>query len=67
MGSKVTNFLLSFASTYLCEQGFSSLTVIKTKAGNRLDPGNDMRITLDKVEPCIEEIVKEKIQFHQLH
>jgi len=51
-------FLLPFATTYLCEQGFWALTVIKTKARNRLDPGNDVRIALSKIEPCIEDIMK---------
>jgi len=41
--------------------------VIKTKARNRLDPGNDVRIALSKIEPCIEDIMKGKFQFHQSH
>ena len=53
-------FLLLFATTYLCKQGFSALTVIKTKAHNRLDLGDDMRIALTKLEPCSEDIMKEK-------
>jgi len=60
-------FLLPFAITYLCEQGFWALMVIKTKARNRLDPGNDVRIALSKIEPCIEDIMKGKFQFHQSH
>jgi len=58
---------LIFAITYLCEQGFSALTVVKTKARNHLDPGDDLRIALSKTEPCIEDIMKEKFQFHQSH
>ena len=67
IGNEATTFLLPFATTYLCEQGFSALTVVKTKARNRLDPGDDLRIALSKTEPCIEDIMKEKFQFHQSH
>jgi len=41
--------------------------LIKTKVGNRLDPGDDMRMALSKIEPCVEDIMKEKFQFHQSH
>ena len=57
-------FLLPFSTTYLCEQEFSALTVAKTKARNRLSPGNDLRVALSKIEPCIEEIMKGRYQFH---
>ncbi|XP_039260762.1 zinc finger BED domain-containing protein 5-like [Styela clava] len=67
IGSEAMTFLLPFATTYLCEQGFSALAAIKTKARNRLDPGDDMRIALSKIEPCIEDILEERSQFHQLH
>ena len=65
IGNEAMTFLLPFATTYLCEQGFSALTVIKTKARNRLDPGDDVRIALSKIEPCIENIMKGKCLFHQ--
>ena len=67
IGKELTTFLLQFATTYLCEQEFSALTVIKTKARNSLNPGDDLRIVLSKVEPCIEVIMKEKLQFRQSH
>ena len=58
-------FLLPFSTAYLCEQGFSVLTVVKTKARNRPSPDNNLHVALSKIEPCIEEIRKEKYQFHQ--
>ena len=60
IGYKAMTFLLPFLITYLCEQGFSALTVVKTKAHNRLSPGNDLRVALSKIEPCTEEIMKGK-------
>ena len=60
-------FLLPFFTTYLCEQGFSALMGIKTKARNRLSPGNDLHVALSKIKPCIEEIVKGKYQFYKSH
>jgi len=42
-----------------------ALTVIKTKAHNSLNPGDNVRIALSKIEPCIEDIMKRKFQFHQ--
>jgi len=55
------------ATTYPCEQGFSALTLIKTKARKRLDPGRDMRIALGKIEPCIEDVMTDKFQLHKSH
>ena len=40
---------------------------IKTKARNRLSPGNDLHVALSKIKPCIEEIVKGKYQFYKSH
>ena len=67
IGNEAMTFLLPFSTTYLCEQGFSALMGIKTKARNRLSPGNDLHVALSKIEPCIEEIVKRKYQFHRSH
>ena len=67
IGDEAMTFLLPFSTTYLGEQGFSALTVVKTKVRNRLSPDNDLRVALSKIEPCIEEIMKAKYQFHQSH
>lgn len=37
ISNEVLKVLLQFSLTYLCESGFSSLAVIKTKHKNRLD------------------------------
>ena len=43
--------LVSFATTHLCETGFSTLVSIKTEARNRLNPGDDMHVAITKKEP----------------
>lgn len=50
--------LTLFSSTYLCEQGFSALLIIKNKHRNRLDASADMRLTLSNTEPRIQKLVK---------
>ena len=67
IGNQAMTFLLPFLITYLFEQGFSALTVVKNKVRNRLSPGNDLRVAFSKIEPCTEEIMKGKYQFHQSH
>ena len=49
--------LVPFASTYLCESGFSTLLQIKTKARNRLDVQNDRRLALTQTKPGISKLV----------
>ena len=45
--------LLPFATTYLCESGFSTLSHIKTKERNRLKVKYDMRLALSNTQPQI--------------
>lgn len=52
--------LLPFATTYLCEQGFSALTVIKTKSRNALQPGDDMRCALTNLTPSFRALSSNK-------
>lgn len=51
-------YLTLFSTTYLCEQGFSALLVIKNKHRNRLDATADMRLALSSTEPRIPILVK---------
>ena len=60
--------LLPFPTTYLCEQGFSSLVTIKTKARNRLDPQHDLRCALTmNIKPRFESLVHKMKQFQGSH
>lgn len=66
LSRKAVNFLLPFATTYLCESGFSHLVMIKTKYRNRLDAESELRLKLSKITPKIESICDKK-QAHPSH
>ena len=40
--------LMLFSTTYLCEQGFSALLIIKNNSRNRLKVNDDMCVALSK-------------------
>jgi hypothetical protein len=48
--------LMPFATTYLCESGFSALTSMKTKYRHRLCVENDLRLRLSPIQPNIAEL-----------
>ena len=50
----INNCILPFATTYLAETGISAVTVIKTKARNRLVIHNDLRMARTNIDPNIE-------------
>ncbi len=52
--------LLPFASTYLCEAGFSKMTALKTKYRNRAHIEDDLRLCLSNIEPRIEDLCTAK-------
>ena len=58
--------LIPFASTYLCESGFSTLLQIKSKTRNKLNVGDDMRIALSITQPRIIKLVAQ-MQVQQSH
>ena len=51
LGGEALKALLPFATTYLCEAGFSALAVTKTKYRNRLQPEDDLRCSLHQSHP----------------
>ena len=62
LAERALNVVVPFVTKYLCESGFSALLHIKTKARNRLNPGDDMRLALSKTVPRFHEIIKKKQQ-----
>lgn len=63
---QVIKMLLLFPSTYLCESGFSSLLLIKSKMRARLAVEADLRCALSKTEPRISQLVAQ-IQHQPSH
>ena len=58
--------ILPFPTTYLCETGFSSLLVIKSKYRSRLVAENDLCCALAKTAPRISDLARKK-QAHLSH
>ncbi|KAI6658866.1 SCAN domain-containing protein 3-like [Oopsacas minuta] len=58
--------ILPFPSTYLCEMGFSTMSIIKTKYRNSLDVRSPLRVALSSIEPRLDKLVKSK-QAHSSH
>lgn len=49
--------LIQFASTYLCESGFSKLVIIKNKYRSRIDPEDELRLAISNTKPDMEAII----------
>ena len=62
LSRKALEILTPFATTYLCEMGFSSLLHIKSKFRNILNASDDMRVALSKKKPRFNEIIANKQQ-----
>ena len=48
--------LIPFATKYLCEAGFSTISVLKAKKRNRLDVEGDMGLCLCNVTPRFQKL-----------
>ena len=55
-----------FVFTYLCERGFSTIVQIKTKARNKHDVQDHMRLAVSRTEPRIKKLCAE-LQAHPSH
>ena len=64
LAKRAVNTLIPFATTYLCESGFSALVSIKTKSRNRLDVRDDMRVCLSKTTLQFALLVQNKQEQH---
>ena len=60
VGCKALPVLVPFATSYLCEAGFSAVAVIKLKYRNKIDIEREMRVTTSNTaqrfdKMCIEQ------------
>lgn len=66
LGAAALKVLVPFSTTYLCESGFSALTAMKTKYRSRLQPSEDMRVSLSRIIPRLDMLCSKK-QAHPSH
>lgn len=66
LANKAMMFLMPFATTYMCEVGFSVLVALKTKYRNALSVESDLRLKLTSIQPDIKSLTAEK-QHHPSH
>ena len=60
IGCKALRVLVPFATSYLCEAGFSAVAVMKSKYRNKTSIKRDMRVVISNIAPrfnkmCIEQ------------
>uniref|UniRef100_A0A9J8C488 Uncharacterized protein n=1 Tax=Cyprinus carpio carpio TaxID=630221 RepID=A0A9J8C488_CYPCA len=66
LSKQALKVLMPFATTYLCEAGFSALTLLKTKHRQRLDAENDLRVKLSSITPNFDDLCA-NMQAHPSH
>ena len=66
LSKKASVILVQFATTYLCEAGFSDQTFTKTKSRNRLNLCSDIRLAQFKTEPNVKDLLR-RVQEHASH
>lgn len=57
--------LIPFATTYLCELGFSSLLHFKTKSRSYVNMSDDIRVAISKKVPRFSDIIEQKLQLQK--
>ncbi|XP_005005209.1 protein FAM200C [Cavia porcellus] len=57
--------LMPFATTYLCELGFSALLHFKAKSRSCFNMSDDIRVAISKIVPRFSEIIEQKLQLQQ--
>lgn len=67
LSKQAIRILLPFATTYLCEAGFSKYVATKSKYRNKLDAAPDMRVQLSNIMPNFKRIIESKKQVHSSH
>ncbi|XP_030298054.1 zinc finger BED domain-containing protein 5-like [Sparus aurata] len=66
LGKRALTILLPFATSYLCEIGFSAVASIKTKYRSKLDIENELRVAVSQLQPRFEKMCCMK-QAHTSH
>ena len=66
LSDKAVRVLIPFATTYICEKGFSSLACIKTKYRNRMDAEPNLRLKLTSIDPDFRGLCAQR-QAHPSH
>ncbi|KAL6472591.1 hypothetical protein MHYP_G00187790 [Metynnis hypsauchen] len=60
LGQKVTGILIPFATSYLCETGFSAVTALKTKYRSQLNIEQELRVAVSCFKPRFEKLCAAK-------
>ena len=58
LAERAQKSLLPFATTYLCESGFSTMKVLNTKQRARLQMENDIHLALTNLKPTIDNLCR---------
>ncbi|XP_051952836.1 zinc finger BED domain-containing protein 5-like [Xyrauchen texanus] len=66
IGQRAVCILLPFATSYLCEMGFSAVASLKTKYRSQLNIEHDLRVAVSSLQPCFEKLCNAK-QAHCSH
>ena len=57
---------MPFATSYLCEHGFSAVAVIKSKYCNKIDIEREMRVAISSIAPRFDKIEQQANCSHSM-